>query len=81
MTRFRDAVAGEPELKNTPALENLRKRLLKEPLAFFRDLRGQLQADHDTRPESLARLAEAGFDLGQLMDEIGQGIAVILERV
>jgi serine/threonine-protein kinase len=69
--RFRDAVANEPELKNTPALENLRKRLLKEPLAFFRDLRDHLQADRDTRPESLARLAEAGFNLGQLTDEIG----------
>ncbi len=34
--RFRDAVADEPALKNTRALEDLRKRLLKEPLAFFR---------------------------------------------
>ena len=30
--RFRDAVADEPELKNTPELNELRKRLLKEPL-------------------------------------------------
>jgi tetratricopeptide (TPR) repeat protein/tRNA A-37 threonylcarbamoyl transferase component Bud32 len=69
--KFRDAVANEPELKNTPALDSLRKRLLKEPLAFFRALRDQLQADHETRAESLARLAQAGFDLGGLIDEIG----------
>ena len=69
--RFGDAVAGEPELKNNPALEALRKRLLKEPLAFFKDLRDRLQADEDTRPESLKRLAEAGFKLGELTGEIG----------
>jgi len=69
--RFRDAVTEEPELKNTPALEGLRKRLLKEPLSFFRALRNRLQSDADTRPESLARLAQASFELGRLTDEIG----------
>jgi serine/threonine protein kinase len=69
--RFRDAVANEPQLMNNPALEGLRKRLLKEPLTFFRDLRNRLQADQDTRPESLARLARASFDLGALTDDIG----------
>ncbi len=69
--RFRDAVADEPELKNSPALEGLRKRLLKEPLAFFQSLRDRLQADHDTRPEALARLAAASQELGVLTDEIG----------
>ena len=69
--KFRDAVANNPELKNNPALEPLRKTLLKEPLAFFKALRDRLQADGDTRPESLDRLAQAGFDLGMLTDEIG----------
>ena len=69
--RFRDAVANEPELKNSPRLEGLRKRLLKEPLTFFKDLRDRLQADNDTRPESLSRLAQASFDLGDLTKEIG----------
>ena len=64
--KFRDAVANEPELKNTPSLDGLRKRLLKEPLAFFRSLRDRLQADRDTRPDSLARLATASSDLGDL---------------
>src|SRR5262249_2859818 len=30
--KFRDAVANNPELKNNPALDSLRKTLLKEPL-------------------------------------------------
>ena len=37
--KFRDAVANEPVLKDNPELEALRKRLLQEPLAFFRSLR------------------------------------------
>jgi hypothetical protein len=69
--QFGDAVAKEPELKKNPALEALRKRLMKEPLAFFRALRDRLQADQATTPESLARLASASFDLGSLTYEIG----------
>jgi serine/threonine protein kinase len=69
--KFRDAVANNPELKNNPALESLRKTLLKEPLAFIKALRDRLMADHDTRPESLSRLASASFGLGQLTNEIG----------
>ena len=40
-------------------------------MAFFRALRDRLQADRDTRTESLSRLAEASFDLGKLIAEIG----------
>ncbi len=69
--RFGDAVAGEPALKNSPDLEALRKRLLKEPLAFFKDLRDRLQADKYTRPESLYRTATASSELGILTAEIG----------
>jgi serine/threonine protein kinase len=69
--RFRDAVANVPELKNNPQFDGLRKQLLKEPLNFFRGLRERLQSDKDPRPESLARLAQASFDLGGLTDEIG----------
>ncbi len=32
---------------------------MQEPLAFFRSLRERLQADRDTRPESLEQLADA----------------------
>ncbi len=71
LKRFRDAVIEEPKLKNIPELEGLRKRLLKEPLAFYRNLRHRLHADNDTRTESLARLADASFALGHLTNEIG----------
>ena len=69
-----DAVEACPpsaSFKNTPALDGLRKRLLKEPLTFFRALRDRLQADGDARTESLARLADASYDLGNLTHEIG----------
>jgi hypothetical protein len=44
---------------------------LNKPLVFFRALRDRLQADHSTRAESLVRLAQANFDLGNLTNEIG----------
>src|SRR5439155_24111881 len=69
--RFGDAVSKNAALKNTPALESLRKELLKEPLSFFKTLRDQLQADRDTRPDSLGRLASAASDLVMLTYEIG----------
>ncbi len=69
--RFGDAIEGEKELKNNPTLDSLRKRLLNEPLAFFKDLRARLQSDSDTTSESLARLAHASFDLGKLTAQIG----------
>jgi eukaryotic-like serine/threonine-protein kinase len=69
--RFRDAVTNEPRLKNSAELEELRKRLLKEPLEFFKSLREQLEADHDTRPEALESLASAALELGTLTREIG----------
>jgi serine/threonine-protein kinase len=69
--RFRDAVADNPRLKDDPELEDLRKALLKEPLAFFRSLRERLQADRDTRPESLARLGGAIHEYAHLTEEVG----------
>ncbi|MFO0961127.1 MAG: serine/threonine-protein kinase [Isosphaeraceae bacterium] len=68
--RFRDAVADNPELKNNPGLESLRKVLLQEPLSFFGKLRKRLQADRDTRPESLARLANVIHDYADLTNEV-----------
>jgi serine/threonine-protein kinase len=69
--RFGDAVSRNSELKANRALESLRKELLKEPLTFFKTLRDQLQADRDTRSESLGRLASAAYELGLLTYEIG----------
>jgi tetratricopeptide (TPR) repeat protein len=68
---FRDVVVEDAVLKNNPALEALRKKLLKEPLAFFKSFREQLQLDNETRPEALKRLAEAAHDHAHLTWEIG----------
>jgi serine/threonine protein kinase/tetratricopeptide (TPR) repeat protein len=69
--KFRDAVTANPELKNRPELDALRKALLKEPLEFFRKLRDQFHADHDTRPAALVGLANANFELAATTAEIG----------
>ncbi len=69
--RFQDVVLEDPVLKNSPALGELRKKLLKEPLEFFKSLRKQLQADNRSSPEALARLANAAHDYAHLTDEIG----------
>src|SRR5207248_2341161 len=55
-----------------PAVDALRKALLKEPMAFFGKLRDQLQSDGDTRPEALAKLAAANFDLASTTRQIGR---------
>jgi len=69
--RFRDVVVEDPVLKNNPELAPLRKKLLKEPLAFFKSLCEQLQADNETTPQALSRLAGADFALASLAVEIG----------
>jgi serine/threonine-protein kinase len=69
--RYGDVVRETPELKNEPGLASLRATLLKEPQTFFTRLRGRLQADRQTTPQSLARLAAANDYLGQLTNEIG----------
>ena len=88
--RFGDAIANEPVLKNSPALKDLRRRLLGEPISFFRSLRDQLEADAKTRPESLESLSSAAYQHGFLSHAIGdrddafksfkEGLA-ILERL
>ena len=70
MKKFRDAVQANPELKNRPELDALRKALLKEPLEFFRKLRDQLQADHDTRPR-LGKARRGELRPGVTTAEIG----------
>ncbi len=69
--RYGEVVRDTPELKNTPSLSNLRGKLLKEPREFFKKLRDRLQADRETTPDSLHKLATASFDLGMLANEIG----------
>ena len=51
--RYADVVRETPALRDDPELAKLRAKLLKEPLDFFRGLRDRLQADRETRPDSL----------------------------
>ena len=69
---FRSAVADDPALKNSPALAPLRGRLLQEPLRFFQTLQDDLEQNLDTKPETLARLAETCSEHARLLDELGQ---------
>src|SRR5262249_44072791 len=69
--KFGDVIKNEPELKNNPSLESLRKKLLSEPMGFFKTLRDQLQADKDTQPEASSRLAAATFELANLTYDLG----------
>src|SRR5262249_39049624 len=69
--RFGDVIRASPELKNNPSLAPLRASLLREPQAFFKELRDRLEADKETSPDSLDRLATASSDLGTITNEIG----------
>lgn len=69
--KYSEAVKSNPDLKNRPELEPLRKELLREPIEFFKKLNKQMQAEKSTTPESLQALASGLFDLGQLTSEIG----------
>ncbi len=69
--RYGDVVGENRELKTNPGLAKLRATLLNEPQAFFQRLRDRLQADRETTPRSLARLAEATYALGYITNEIG----------
>ena len=68
--QFRDAEGGKPELKNTPALDGLGAPL-EGAAGLLSAFRARLQSDIDTSPESLARLAQASSDAGNLTEEIG----------
>ena len=69
--KYSEAVKSNPDLKNRPELEPLRKELLREPIEFFKKLNKQMQAEKSTTPESLQALALGLFDLGNLTREIG----------
>ncbi len=69
--RFRDAVENNPELRDNPGLEALRKTLLREPLEFFQKLHARLRQDQATGSESLERLALVAHDMAELTSQIG----------
>ncbi len=63
VSKFRDAVVTNPDLKNRADLQPLRETLLKEPLNFFRTLRDMMQSTVLTQPEALERLAHTSWEL------------------
>ena len=69
-TNFRDPAQGNLNIRNPPELDSLRKTLLIAALKCFRTLRDQLQADGDTRPETLTKLGTASFDLAITMADV-----------
>jgi serine/threonine-protein kinase len=87
ISRFRDVVVEEPALKNNSALEALRKKLLKEPLAFFQLLRDQHKSSPRTGAKvingfarAIVELAYTTAELGSVSDAIGsytEAIALI----
>ena len=52
---FRKAVGENVDVKNRPELAPLRKTLLREPQDFYRELRGDIEASGEARPEARAR--------------------------
>ncbi len=73
VTKFRDAVATNGQLKNQPELDSLRKTLLKVPrlTGFFPRSALQLQADTATGPKAIQSLALANMALAFTTFEIG----------
>ena len=69
--RFRDAVADNKVLTDSPSLQDLRRTLLEEPLEFFEKLSEELQQGDDTRPEAFERLATSAFELGTTESALG----------
>ena len=69
--RFGDVVTENQELKNNPEFEELRKKLLLEPMKFFDSLIKATIENYDTDPSSLTRLSKATKSLGALHVLIG----------
>jgi serine/threonine-protein kinase len=75
--RFGDVIVEEPLLKSNPALGALRKKLMQEPVEFFRKLRDELTAGSGSGPKAVHKLACANMDLGHTTAEIGSVLDAI----
>ncbi len=58
-------------LLQQPGMEDLRKSLLQAPIRFYRRLARNIEHNGITDPSARARLGQAQFDLGQVINEIG----------
>ena len=68
---YAKSVNENPELKNRPEFDSLRKELLKEPIRFFKELEQQLRTEANASSESKDALASGLFELGYLVEAIG----------
>ena len=75
---FRKAIEDNVDVKNRPDLAPLRKTLLQAPQDFYRQLREDIEASKDARPETSVKLAEAlmGFaEITEQIDSVPNGMA------
>ena len=67
---FRKAVGENVDVKNRPELAPLRKTLLGAPQEFYRELRGDIEASGEARPEARAQLAKAIIGLAAITEQL-----------
>jgi tetratricopeptide (TPR) repeat protein len=62
---------SEDVLLRQPEMKSIQSRLLQAPLAFYEDLRADLESDRDTTTEDRRSLADAYVNLAGLTERIG----------
>jgi serine/threonine protein kinase len=67
---FHKAVGENVDVKNRPELAPLRRTLLRAPQEFYRELRGDIEASGEARPEARAQLAKAIIGLAAITEQL-----------
>jgi eukaryotic-like serine/threonine-protein kinase len=67
---FRKAIDENVDVKNRPDLAPLRKTLLRAPRDFYQQLRQDIEASKDARPETSAKLAQAMMSFAAITEQI-----------
>jgi tetratricopeptide (TPR) repeat protein len=81
---FRKAVDDNVDVKNRPDLTPLRYALLRAPQDFYRQLRQDIEASKDARPETSAKLAEAVMGFAEItgqFDSVPNAMASYREAI
>jgi serine/threonine-protein kinase len=72
LSNFRHAVESNPDLFTRPELGNLRRRLLSQPLEYYRELREEAQTNaSDADPQASRTLAYANWSFASIAAEVG----------
>ena len=69
--QFHRSVSQNPDVQNRPDLQSLRHELLEEPLKFYAELKRDLAADADDRPERVLQYAQAIVGLAAITAQVG----------